>query len=419
MKELFVIELLRHNNKSICGFYMKLIEMFYTNNGESSGEKGKNSYKGETMKCNGGNYSDREREKSCFNKEEIISKFFVNAFNSINSYSYSDYNTFIKNYLNKEDDSTLMPIKVNEKETNTETKNENQTLSGKLSRNIRNEYRNANSIGIDINNSSKILNKHRHFMSSGSASSIHSKNINYADYTTTNPSSTKSSLTQRNPLTQSCTLYSTNPNHQRQKKIISFKTHYQHQSPSYFLPSISKEYEYTLILDLDETLVHVIMDKTKQQSTQNQAKIIYRPLLFEFLRKMKHLYEMVIFTVSHEDYANKVIDCIEKKEKYFAYKLYRQHVTFIGGEYFKDLSKIGRDLRKVIVVDNMPQNFALQKENGICIRAFYGKCNEDNNILNELGDILERIRFDTKEDIRETLLLYKDRIRERVTEVGI
>ena len=66
----------------------------------------------------------------------------------------------------------------------------------------------------------------------------------------------------------------------------------------------------------------------------------------------------------------------------------------------------------------MPQNFALQKENGICIRAFYGKCNEDNNILNELGDILERIRFDTKEDIRETLLLYKDRIRERVTEVG-
>jgi hypothetical protein len=38
--------------------------------------------------------------------------------------------------------------------------------------------------------------------------------------------------------------------------------------------------------------------------------------------------------------------------------------------YIKDLSKLGRDLKNLIIVDNLPENFAWQLRNGICIKEF-------------------------------------------------
>ncbi len=37
----------------------------------------------------------------------------------------------------------------------------------------------------------------------------------------------------------------------------------------------------------------------------------------------------------------------------------------------KDLSKIGRDLAKTIIVDNIAENFLLQKDSGIFISTWY------------------------------------------------
>ena len=81
----------------------------------------------------------------------------------------------------------------------------------------------------------------------------------------------------------------------------------------------------------------------------------------------------------------------------------------------KDLSKLGRDLKKVIIVDNLPQNFSLQKENGICVRPFYGDTVDDHNTLCELGYILERVRFDSCDDVRQSLMKYREIINIKVT----
>lgn len=37
----------------------------------------------------------------------------------------------------------------------------------------------------------------------------------------------------------------------------------------------------------------------------------------------------------------------------------------------KDLSKLGRSLQTTIIVDNLAENFLLQKDNGIFIRTWY------------------------------------------------
>ena len=57
-----------------------------------------------------------------------------------------------------------------------------------------------------------------------------------------------------------------------------------------------------------------------------------------------------------------------------------------AGTYLKDLSKLGREIERVIIVDNVPANFRLQKENGIVIRSWMG--NKNDKELMELSKML-------------------------------
>lgn len=80
--------------------------------------------------------------------------------------------------------------------------------------------------------------------------------------------------------------------------------------------------------------------------------------------------------------------------------------------YVKDLSKLGRDLSKVIIVDNLPVNFAWQLKNGICIREFRVENSEAPNIKNDgalaqlskmLKDICQEASNHPEPDLREIL----------------
>ena len=182
---------------------------------------------------------------------------------------------------------------------------------------------------------------------------------------------------------------------------------------SYFLPKINNNlYKYTLVLDLDETLIYV-----RHSKNNNKRTLIIRPYLYEFLNRMKKIYELILFSFGTPEYVDPIINIIEKKEKYFEYKLYRQHATIAGNDFVKDLKKLGRDMNKILIVDNLPQTFKLNKENGICINAFYGDINNDKNTLKNLAEILEEIRFDVEEtnDIRISLKKRENLIISKVT----
>ena len=199
-----------------------------------------------------------------------------------------------------------------------------------------------------------------------------------------------------------------NSNDLDMKSIIIYKYNYNNGN-FYYLPPIKKYYKYTLVLDLDETLVYLMPNNIylKEESKTGEAKhtLIFRPGLIDFLKKMKPLYELVVFSFGTYEYVDSVIKIIEKNEKFFEYVLYRQHATVNNCEYIKDLSLLGRDLKNIIIVDDIPQVFKMQERNGICIKAFYGDIVTERNTLKILGKILEKVRFDADEDgdIRKSL----------------
>ena len=62
----------------------------------------------------------------------------------------------------------------------------------------------------------------------------------------------------------------------------------------------------------------------------------------------------------------------------------------------------------------MPQNFRLQKDNGIFIRTFYGE-DPDDTALIDLIPILNKITEDKVKDVRVSLLKFKDEILKRIS----
>ena len=165
---------------------------------------------------------------------------------------------------------------------------------------------------------------------------------------------------------------------------------------------------FTLVLDLDETLICFKISPEK-----NKGLLKIRPGLFPFLLNLKKYYELIIFTSATPEYADPLLNAIEKGEKIFDYKLYRQHTIIYNNEFVKDISKLGRNLDKIIIVDNLPQNFRLQKENGIMIKPFWGEDNYDTALF-DLCEILKKIAIEF-DDVREGIINYKDDILSKVS----
>lgn len=154
------------------------------------------------------------------------------------------------------------------------------------------------------------------------------------------------------------------------------------RQPSYLnIEPPSRKAQKTLILDLDETLIHS-MSKGGRMSTGHmvevrlnttyvgaggqtsigpQHPILYwvnkRPFCDEFLRRVCKWFNLVIFTASVQEYADPVIDWLEQERKFFSARYYRQHCTFRQGAFIKDLSSVESDLSKVMILDNSPLSY--------------------------------------------------------------
>ena len=174
-----------------------------------------------------------------------------------------------------------------------------------------------------------------------------------------------------------------------------------------FLKPINKKYKYTLVLDLDETLIHYI-------PYENEEYVEIRPGAEEFIKELSIFFEIIIFTASRQSYADLVLKGIDIDNKISA-KLYRQHTMKIGNSNIKDLAKLGRDLKKIIIVDNSPDNYNLQPKNGINVIDFDGSENDD--ILYWLkNDLIKLVKSDP-DDVRPFLKEIQINMNKRANEI--
>ncbi len=135
-----------------------------------------------------------------------------------------------------------------------------------------------------------------------------------------------------------------------------------------FLPKISSQRSFTLVLDLDETLVHY---------DEKSEELNIRPHAETFLTTLEKYYEIVIFTAGLQDYADWALSQLGECASKIKYRLYRGHALPCRDFYIKDLSLLGRDLNRTIIIDNLAENFLLQPENGIAIKSWYDDYDDD------------------------------------------
>jgi CTD small phosphatase-like protein 2 len=169
-----------------------------------------------------------------------------------------------------------------------------------------------------------------------------------------------------------------------------------------YIREINKK-KFTLVLDLEETLVHF-----KIEENYEEGILKLRPGVLKFLDQVSQYYELVLFSEASQEYSDLILEAFEENKKYFDYKLYRQHTVIKNQDFIKDLTRLGRPLNTIIIVDNMPQNFRLQNMNGIPIKPFRGEDINDRALF-DLSTILINIAIEYS-DVRNGLVHYHQEI---------
>ena len=166
---------------------------------------------------------------------------------------------------------------------------------------------------------------------------------------------------------------------------------------AFLLPKKSPEFsdKKTLILDLDETLVHSsflpfensdIVLNVEFDGIPYNIYVLVRPGAINFIRNMGKIYELVVFTASLSNYASPLLDILDPDNN-IKYRLYREHCTYINGIYVKELKRLNRNLKDLIIVDNSPLAYSLDVDNGLPISTWYEDKNDEE--LDSISYILE------------------------------
>ena len=167
--------------------------------------------------------------------------------------------------------------------------------------------------------------------------------------------------------------------------------------------------KYTLILDLEDTLVNI--------SITNDKKIIIqpRPGLISFLTGIKPFYEIIAFSKLSKNYSESIIRLIEGDKKLFDYNLHRNHCALIGKNFVKDITRIGRDIKTIIIVDDIAENLKDHIDNGILILPYDVNNFREDRVLFELKKMLILFHRLGYQDLRNALKSYKSEIYHKIT----
>ena len=157
---------------------------------------------------------------------------------------------------------------------------------------------------------------------------------------------------------------------------------------------------YTLVLELDDFLIHSDWDYKKGWKT---AK---RPGLDYFLGYLSQYYEIVIFSRSSMAFAEPTVLKLDPYHAFISYSLFKEVCRSKDGKLVKDLSLLNRDLSKVIIIDPDENCYSMQPENAIPVDKWEGQ--KDDGLI-KLVPFLEYLATSRTPDVRQTLNSFQDK----------
>jgi TFIIF-interacting CTD phosphatase-like protein len=152
--------------------------------------------------------------------------------------------------------------------------------------------------------------------------------------------------------------------------------------------------EFCLVLDIDETISH-----TMKLSFGNY--FLLRPGVIHLIRKLYHFFEIDIFTAAIKRYADNIVDKLDPNDEYINYRFYREHCIYEGTKTVKKLVRMGRELNKIIFVDNIKYNAKYNMDNLYHVSSWKDDVYDEEMI--KLQDLLIEIIVNGtfKDDIRK------------------
>jgi RNA polymerase II subunit A small phosphatase-like protein len=133
-----------------------------------------------------------------------------------------------------------------------------------------------------------------------------------------------------------------------------------------------------LVMDLDETLVHVTALPTRQTEFAirvGRRKVHVRPHASDVLSVLHVHYDVFIFTAAAQEYADQIID------KAFPFirqdrRLYADSCRYISGYRVKDLTLLGPQLDRVVLIDDIVGSAMLQPKNLFIVPPWMGEADD-------------------------------------------
>ncbi|KAI1136095.1 NIF-domain-containing protein [Hypoxylon sp. FL0543] len=177
--------------------------------------------------------------------------------------------------------------------------------------------------------------------------------------------------------------------------------------PKYLLPPAEPHLKgrKCLVLDLDETLVHSSFKILHQadftipveiEGNYHNVYVIKRPGVDQFMKRVGELYEVVVFTASVSKYGDPLLDQLDI-HKVVHHRLFRESCYNHQGNYVKDLSQVGRDLKDTIIIDNSPTSYIFHPQHAVPISSWFSDAH-DNELL-DLIPVLEDLAGPNVQDV--------------------
>ena len=206
------------------------------------------------------------------------------------------------------------------------------------------------------------------------------------------------------------------------KASLTPNSHSQLLNNDLLLPNKSSDFsdKKTLVLDLDETLVHssftpfgnndIVLNVDFDGMLYN-IYVLVRPGVEYFIKTVAKYYEIVIFTASLSNYASPLLDILDKNND-IKFRLFRENCTYINGTYIKELKRLNRNLKDLVIVDNSPLAYTFDIDNGLPIKTWYDDKNDTElykiiNILEFLSTTND-VRYYIKKFVKRNEIIYNE-----------